>query len=154
MKETTSKAPATVDIQDPLPEANWFWRRVFVFLVTLALLYMVWGAMDRLAAAAMLQPRLGIPALLTLGKWLTALAGMVVTYYMVAPSAEQITKMLQTAGLLKAGVQIAQRTVETPERKETVATVATPPAPVVPPATAHEDEDFAPTSSNPPRPSR
>lgn len=122
-----------LDAQDPLPEANWLWRRVFVFLVTCAILWMVWGGIDRLAASAMLRPEQGIPALLTAVKWLIAMAGIMVTYYMIAPSAEQIVKMLQTAGLLKAGVQIAQRTVETPERKETAATVALPPQPVTPP---------------------
>lgn len=145
MTEMTSSSPATVDIQDPLPEANWLWRRVFVYLVTGVILYMVWGAMDRLAASAMLLPERGIPALLALSKWLIAMSGLVVTFYMVAPSAEQIVKMLQTAGLLKAGVQIAQRVVETPERRETVAMVATAPAPVVPPSEAPA-EDFAPTA--------
>lgn len=103
--------PTPPDVQDPLPESNWLWRRVFVFAVTAAVLWMVWGAITRLGAAALVQPRQGIPALLSLCKSLLFLTMMMVTYYMVAPSAEQIVKMMQVAGMLKRGVQFAGRSV-------------------------------------------
>ena len=97
----------------------------------------------------MLQPELGITALLTLCKWLIGMVGLMVTYYMVAPSAEQITKMFKTAALLRSGVQVAgKQTVSTHgSHTETAKTVGLPPAPPVPgePPLAR---DFAPTSKS------
>jgi hypothetical protein len=148
MTDQTGAPPAT-DIQDPLPEANWLWRRVLSYGLCLAVLAMmvgfgwamfkivnsVTGKIDNMNAAAVVEITLAslrtVEAMFRLMFWALM---VVVTYYMVAPSAEQIVKMLQTAGLLKAGVQMASRTVETPERRETVSTVAQPPQPVVPPA--------------------
>lgn len=124
----TDASPA-VDLQDPLPESNWLWRRVFVFVVTAAVLWMVWGAITRLGSSAMLQPALGIPALLTLCKWLLAMLGIIITYYMIAPSAEQMVKMLKTAALLRSGVQISGRQASDGTRTETTKTVGLPPLP-------------------------
>jgi hypothetical protein len=123
-----------VDLQDPLPESSWFWRRVFVFSVTAAVLWMLWGAIDRLGTVARVSPEEGVPALLSLCKWIIGFTGLMVTYYMVAPSAEQITKMVKTAALLRSGVQVSgRRTVETPEgTTETAKTVGLPPAPPIP----------------------
>lgn len=121
------------DLQDPLPESSWFWRRVFVFSVTAAVLWMLWGAITQLANVALVEPRLGVPALLSLCKWIIAFTGMMVTYYMVAPSAEQLTKMVKTASLLKSGVQVAGYRAETPEgHVEEARTVGVPPAPPIP----------------------
>lgn len=124
---------STTDLQDPLPESSWFWRRVFVFAVTAAVLWMLWGAITQLANVALVEPRLGVPALLTLCKWIIGFSGMMVTYYMVAPSAEQLTKMVKVASLLKSGVQVAGTRVETPEgHVEGAKTVGLPPAPPIP----------------------
>lgn len=121
------------DLQDPLPESSWFWRRVFVFVVTGAVLWMLWGAITQLANVALVEPRLGVPALLTLCKWIIGFTGMMVTYYMVAPSAEQLTKMVKVASLLKAGVQVAGTRTETPEGYvDEARTVGLPPAPPIP----------------------
>lgn len=152
---TDQTNPVTMpDIQDPLPESNWFWRRVFVFGVTAAILWMVWGAITRLGASAMLQPERGIPALLSLCKSLIWVVVILVTYYMVAPSAEQIVKMMKTATLLRHGVQFAGRsTLETPGVKsEAAQTIGLPPAPPIPgageanggPGTADSQEEAAP----------
>lgn len=153
MTDNTTPPPA-IDIQDPLPEANWLWRRVLSYALCLAFLGMmvgfgwamfkivnsVTGKIDTMSAAAVVEITLAalrtVEAMFRLMFWALL---VVVTYYMVAPSAEQITKMLQTAGLLKAGVQIAQRSVETPERRETAATVGQPPQPSIPPVEAPTD---------------
>jgi hypothetical protein len=129
-----SDANPSVDLQDPLPESNWLWRRVFVFAVTACVLWMVWGAITRLGASAMLRPELGIPALLSLCQWLIAMVGVMVTYYMIAPSAEQMVKMLKTAALLRSGVQVSgTQVVRTPDGStETAKTVGLPPAPPAP----------------------
>lgn len=144
----TDHLPPHVDAQDPLPESNWIWRRVFTFVALIAIFAILIGlavatnrivgnvvgridTMNAEAVALIAKQALAIiEVMFRLMFWALI---VVVTYYMVAPSAEQITKMLQTAGLLKAGVQMASRTVETPERRERAATVGTPPQPVSPP---------------------
>lgn len=121
------------DLQDPLPESSWLWRRLFVYVVTTAVLWMLWGAITQLGNVALVEPKLGVPALLTLCKWIIGFTGMMVTYYMIAPSAEQLTKMVKTVSLLKAGVQVAGRRSETPEGGiDEARTVGLPPAPPIP----------------------
>lgn len=147
--------PPALDLQDPLPEANWLWRRVFTFIAVGAIFAIliglaiatnrivgnVVGRIDTMNAQAVAeiakQALVVILRMFTLMFWALMVT---ITYYMIAPSAEQITKMLQTAGLLKAGVQMASRTVETPERRETAATVGTPPQPVTPPVDGYRDD--------------
>lgn len=130
----TDATKPEVDLQDPLPEASWLWRRVFVFATTAAVLWMLWGAIDRLAAVALSAPHLGVPALLSLCKWIIGFSGLMATYYMVAPSAEQIVKMMKTAALLRSGLQIQGKRVEdTPDgRVTTTKAVGTPAAPLIP----------------------
>ena len=130
-----------LQMQDPLPESNWLWRRVFCFAVTAGLMFFMWGLTDRLGKVAFSSPQEGIPALLAVSKWTIAFAGLVVTYYLLAPSAEQITKLIKTASLLRAGVQIASRSVERPGRREVATTVGTPPQPVVPPESPQSASD-------------
>lgn len=147
MTETTT---APVDVQDPLPESNWMWRRVLTFIAMGAIFAIliglaiatnrivgnVVGRIDSMSAVAVAdiakQALVVIMRMFTLMFWALMVT---ITYYMVAPSAEQIIKMLQTAGLLKAGVQMASRTVETPDRRESAATLGQPPQPVTPPIT-------------------
>lgn len=125
--------PVHTDLQDPLPESSWFWRRVFVFTVTAAVLWMLWGAITQLGNVALVAPTLGVPALLSLCKWIIGMTALMATYYMVAPSAEQIVKMLKTAALLKSGVQVAGRRTETHEGDvDEARTVGMPPAPPIP----------------------
>lgn len=136
--ETT---PST-DLQDPLPESSWFWRRVFTFCVTAAILWMLWGGIDRLGAAAMLVPHIGVAALLTLCKWIIVFNGVMATYYMVAPSAEQIIKMVKTAGLLRSGVQLTgSQKVETAD-----STTETAKAAGIPPLPAETPQNFVPAA--------
>lgn len=143
------------DPQDPLPEANWLWRRVFVFVAlaaTFAILIGLGLATNRIVGNvvnridsmdARTVGQIAVVALNVMQRMFTLLfylAVLIVTYYMVAPSAEQITKMIQTAGLLKHGVQVAARAAAQVEgrREETQATIGLPPQPVVPPETPQE----------------
>lgn len=110
-----SPAPPPLDAQDPLPDPSWDFRRWFVagFFVILAGLRAYTVHMNK--GAGLLD-------------WLM---GMVIVCYLIAPSAEQMTKMLATASLLKSGVTMRQTTTQTdtPDKstREAVTTVA--PAP-------------------------
>lgn len=134
------------DPQDPLPEANWLWRRVFVFLalafaftILIGLGYAVnrivgnvVNRIDNMDAVNVAQITVvALNVIMQMFRLMIYTVLVVVTYYMVAPSAEQITKMLQTARLLKAGVQITTKAaVRTPEREEQAESAAgKPPLP-------------------------
>lgn len=123
-------APAVADVQDPLPESSWLWRRVFTFVVTGVILYFLWCAMDRLSRVAMIAPAEGVPALLALCKWIISLTILMTTYYLIAPSAEQIVKVVQVAGMLRSGVQIAGRLVSDGDRTDTAKTAGRPAPPI------------------------
>ncbi len=135
------------DPQDPLPESNWLWRRVFVFVVTGAILWMLWGAINRLGASALVNPTRGVDALMTLCKWLIGFDAMIATYYMVAPSAEQITKAIQIAKSWRHGVEVGA-VREVPPK----AVVEIPSVPVESPLVP--DPGFAPSVATPPAPAR
>lgn len=155
-----------VDLQDPLPESNWFWRRVFTFLATasvVVMLFFLGYALNRLTDGVVNRidnmtadtvATIAIAAMKTIAEMFRLMFWaliVVVTYYMVAPSAEQITKMVKTAALLKGGVQIAGRqTIRTPEAEvETAKTVGQPPAPPIPGKAAEPPEDGPPWGTSP-----
>lgn len=130
---TDTPPPVPNDIQDPLPEANWLWRRVFVFVVSSVLLAFVWFAVGYLADTANAAPRAGIEALKDVIRYLLLFAWMLSTYYLLAPSAEQLTKLVQSANLLRSGVQIAGRQIiDRDGSSDTATTVGKPPAPPIP----------------------
>lgn len=135
------KTTALPDPQDPLPEANWLWRRVFIFAVTSAVLYLVYGSVDRLGAVAVVKPEIGIAAFVSIVKLLVFTINVMALFYMVAPSAEQITKMIKTASLLKSGVQINSRArYQRPNHaEETSATIGKPPLPPTPPVSSDSE---------------
>lgn len=142
-----------IDAQDPLPEANWLWRRVFVFATTAAIMWMTWGAITRLGTVAVVVPAQGIPALLSLCKMMFWVQMILVTYYMVAPSAEQITKMMQTTSLLKGGVQFASRTTTTDTPgSTTTATAASASLPPMPAPSGPDRPGLRPTPEPTPTP--
>lgn len=141
-----------IDPQDPLPEAGWLWRRVFVYAVTAAILFILYGSVDRLGTVAVVRPDIGIKAFVSIVKLLVITLNVMALFYLAGASAEQITKLVKTASLLKSGVQIASRAVsrKPDHTEERVATIGQPPQPVAPPALAEpevtSDEDFAPRS--------
>lgn len=148
---TASVDPATattrVDVQDPLPETNWFWRRVYTFALSLISVAFIWFGVE--ALYDMRQPQ----HVFSVTRYMIGVHVLLITYYMLAPSAEQMVKLIQAAKLLHAGVPITRRAVaETPQggRTEVETTAGVVEAPATqnrspePPAGA--EEDFAPRS--------
>jgi hypothetical protein len=110
------------DPQDPLPESNFLYRRLTTWFIVMALLALVWHNVEALHGLG------AVDGLVEITKWLIALAGIVSTYYLIAPSAEQVVRIIQTARVLRQGIRSAENTEETP-------TPAPPPVvPVDPPA--------------------
>lgn len=133
MPDETRPTPG-IDLQDPLPESNWLWRRVFVFAAVTTTFVILYLVIQQLGLIAYMEPRRGIEALLDLAMRLLWLLFALIVFYMLAPSAEQMVKMIQTAGLLRNNVQIASRSVQEPDgRTEIAQTAGKPPQPVAPP---------------------
>lgn len=112
----TITSPAVADVQDPLPESKWFWRRLFVFLTVTAVLYMTWGWGDRLSDIAIIavgkdagQAATAIKALLSAMHWTIGFAGLTTTFYLVAPSAEQTAKMMSIVRGARDGVVFSSK---------------------------------------------
>lgn len=99
-----SAPPPTADPQDPLPESNWVWRRIFVFIVLAALLAGAWFKVDTLGQVALAGNESAVLGLIAIIKWALALAGTLMMFYLVSPSAEQVVKMLATLSAWKSGV--------------------------------------------------
>lgn len=108
MGEATGGLPPEVDAQDPLPEATWLWRRVFVFTLTTALCGGIGLVVDRIGSS---QAANITSAYVSITRWMLLLLWFVVTYYLIAPSAEQVTRLIQTARVLKEGVTIRTRNI-------------------------------------------
>lgn len=124
---------AAVDVQDPLPESNFFWRRVFAYVGSAALLALLGYVIFKMEEPESLR----LAAL-----YLAVLLWFSITYYMIAPSAEQIVRIIQAAKVLKAGVPISRSArAETDQGSVEVTTQAGSPAPYPPPS---DDEDAAP----------
>ncbi|PZU74140.1 MAG: hypothetical protein DI531_08180 [Brevundimonas sp.] len=71
------------DPQDPLPEGQWLFRRIFTWTLTVALLGLLGWITWRMPADA-LQP---------VALWLIGLIALVVTYYLLAPSAAELARI-------------------------------------------------------------
>lgn len=149
-KVTETPATAQIDVQDPLPETDWFWRRCYTFLFTLLSVAFIWFGMEALASLK------DGDRIYRVTRYMIGVHVMLVTYYMVAPSAEQIVKIIQSARLLKAGIPISRSAVvQTPETRTEVKTIAGHPQdreepPLIPPTQSgsgqRPDDDFAPRS--------
>lgn len=113
-------ATAQIDIQDPLPETNWFWRRVYTFVLSLVSVGMIWYALEAVTNAG------DMDSIYRIARYMIGVHVLLITYYMVAPSAEQIVKLIQAAKLLQAGVPITRRaSVQGPQgRRAEVETTA------------------------------
>ena len=139
------------DMQDPLPESNWLWRRVLTFLAIVVIFALmsglayavhrivggVIGRIDNMSAQAVAD--ITVRALGVIERmfgWMYWSLLVVVTYYMVAPSAEQIAKMIGAVSLLKGGVGVSSRASHTDRdgRTEVASTTGIPPTPQVPPS--------------------
>jgi len=91
---TTNPDKAAVSVDKPWPEPAWFWRRIYAFAVTFALLFIEYQAVIQ-----------GLPwpvhaCIMGLGVFSLVLA------YMVGASGEVWIRMSQVLGAAKAGVSI------------------------------------------------
>lgn len=110
------------DPQDPLPESNFLYRRLTTWFIVMALLALVWHNVEALHGLG------AVDGLVEITKWLIALAGIVSTYYLIAPSAEQVVRIIQTARVLRQGIRSAETTEETPAPAPPPVVPADPPA--------------------------
>lgn len=100
------------DPQDPLPENDWFWRRTYTFVMTLASLGFIWFGVEALYSMA--RPEL----LYSITRYMIGILFVQILFYMVAPSAEQIVKLIQAAKIIRSGIPTSQReVVETPRKR-------------------------------------
>ncbi|HEX8224461.1 MAG TPA: hypothetical protein VF605_11655 [Allosphingosinicella sp.] len=133
----TAGPPPTADPQDPLPESNWLYRRILIFAgvascaIGLGIIIAIFhGIATRALASADsangAQITLhAIEALYNLGFWLVIIVLVNLTLYLIAPSAEQATKMLATVQALKGGVTFASRSaIATPTARAETASIA------------------------------
>lgn len=127
--------PQRVDVQDPLPEPNWLWRRVYTFTLSMLSLAFIWYG-----AQAMLTLNRPVE-LYSITRYMIAILAMLILFYMIAPSAEQIVKMIQASRTLRSGVEMTRKaSSESPDGTLTeVETTAGKPATV-------DEEDYAPRS--------
>jgi predicted amidohydrolase len=144
---TADPATLRVDVQDPLPETNWFWRRVYTFALSLISVAFIWFGVE--ALYDMRQPQ----HVFSVTRYMIGVHVLLITYYMLAPSAEQMVKLIQSARLLRSGVPITRSAVvETPQggrtevRTTAGAPEALPPQNRSPAPLAGDEEDFAPRS--------
>lgn len=144
---TADPATSRVDVQDPLPETNWFWRRVYTFALSLISVAFIWFGLE--ALNSMREPRL----VYSITRYMIGVHVLLITFYMLAPSAEQMVKLIQSARLLRSGIPITRSAVvETPQggrtevRTTAGAPEALPPQNRSPEPPAGDEEDFAPRS--------
>lgn len=100
----------TVDPQNPLPEPSFKWRRILAHMIVLASLALTWHAAEAFHD-------LGAPdQLLSLSKWTIGFAALIATYYYIAPSAAELTQIIQSARIIKGGISLARDKAERPAR--------------------------------------
>lgn len=115
--ETPTNA-VRLDPQDPLPESNWIPRRWFAFLGGAALLILFGYAIKNH------EPGFAWP--------LAVVVSLLVICYLIAPSAEQFGKIVQTAAALRAGVAFHSSTTASAGDASATSTAAAVPPPVPP----------------------
>lgn len=104
---TISAPPAaavTMDPQNPLPEGSFMWRRVFAAAISANALVFVWFAAAWLVGGQQWDHLYGLTKLMIFG------AGLILTYYFVAPSASELTNMIATASIMKHSLTTAAET--------------------------------------------
>lgn len=94
----------TIDPQNPLPEGSFFYRRLFAAVIGFNALVFVW------VAAYWLHSGGWHDQVFSLTKLMVYAAGVILTYYFVAPSASELTNMIATASLMKHSLTTAAQT--------------------------------------------
>lgn len=72
-----------LDPQNPLPESQWLYRRLYTWSLTIAAIALLWWLVRRMPAED-----LQLVAL-----WIIGLLALVVTYYLLAPSAPELARI-------------------------------------------------------------
>lgn len=140
-----SAPPVTVDPQDPLPESNWFWRRIFIFGLSIILLFGVWWYADTLATAALLLNETAIKGLISLLKFTLWIIAGLITLYLIAPSAEQAGKWIATLSAWRSGVSTSSTATATaPSGASASATTSATPKDAAAPVIRTTEVDAAP----------
>lgn len=171
----TTGPPATADPQDPLPESNWVWRRIFVFVFggiamagVAAVLWIIWeiarstlqligllGALRDVQALNGAVDVIGnsVEALRNLGFWLIILVMVDRALYLIAPSAEQAAKMMATVSAWKGGVSTSSTARATsPDGSVAEATKTAGPGSILPPPGSPDPLAPPPVVPKPPAP--
>jgi hypothetical protein len=94
-------AAVTIDPQNPLPEASFMWRRLFAAAISANALVFVWFAAAWLVGGEQWQYLYSLTKLMIFG------AGLILTYYFIAPSAAELTNMIQSASIIKHSLTTA-----------------------------------------------
>jgi hypothetical protein len=141
-----SETKVVLDPQDPIPESNWIPRRLLIasgVIIGSAGIAYVLFLIGQLGKA---KPLEAIEALVSVAHWILALMVIDRILYLVAPSAEQVTKMFATLSAWKNGITFrSTATATTPDGGKVTATQASgPSAPASPPPPA------APAPQGPP----
>lgn len=111
------------DPQDPLPESNWVWRRLFACAVTIAALALTGLVVWRMTAALLVivkgnsDATATVYALRDIAFYLVGLALALSVVYLIAPSGEQVAKMVQA---VKLNLGIGAATPEPPKPDEEI----------------------------------
>lgn len=131
-----------IDPQDPLPESAWTWRRTFVFLTSIILLGILWENLSEIGEVAKASAggsETAIAGQVVITKYVLGAFALNQLFYLVAPSAEQITRIIQAANAMKAGVRFTQTHTKTEHVEEEFATAGKE-------EPGLEEADVAPTS--------
>lgn len=130
--------PLPDERQDPLPEGSFFWRRIFSGVAVLLLLgitfWIAWGLTEALLevvkgnsdATAIAE------AMRDVAFYSLCLAGCISTYYLLAPSGEQLALIVQSAKIALAKIPGLGSAAEPAPRK----------------TYRDDDDDFAPKPRN------
>lgn len=122
MTEVTSKpVQVSFDAQDPLPESDWTFRRWFTYVSSavqaVGVAVLIWAIYQVALSMAALNSVDGllrvVNHLARLAFYLIVLIATDKILYMIAPSAEQATKMIQTASMFKKGVEFRSKQTAT-----------------------------------------
>lgn len=131
IKTGADPATAQLDVQDPLPETNWFWRRVYTFVLSLVSVAFIMYGLEALQGLGDNEN------IYRVTRYMIGVHVMLITYYMVAPSAEQIIKIIQSAKIIRSGIPITRSaSMQSPGRRTEVKTTAGAPQAPEPPQSA------------------
>lgn len=123
MTEETAKAtsePLSVDVQDPLPESNWFWRRVFIFGLTMVLIVGAWWLLSPMRVRVLAGDKTAILGVFDTLWYAFGLILVNQILYTVAPSGEQVVKMFNLSSILTKGAGWMNTAAATSSTGETV----------------------------------